>query len=69
MQMDIAFSPGNLKGHVQQITQDPYGYVLISNIQVSFGKQPIRNITYANIYLILVENLGKYSTTHTTLVL
>jgi hypothetical protein len=36
MQMDIAFSSGNLKGHVQQITQDPYGYLLISDIQVSF---------------------------------
>jgi hypothetical protein len=42
MQIDIAFSPGNLKGHVQQITQDPYGYVLISNIQVTFSI-PIEN--------------------------
>ena len=33
-QKEVCLTTGKLKGFVQQINQDPFGYVLISDIQV-----------------------------------
>lgn len=38
IQHQISFSTGNLKGHVQQVTQSPWAYVLVSDIQVFIQK-------------------------------